>query len=54
MTRAEEYRGYAAECLRLSQTSGNPNDKRLMLEMAEKWRELAEKAERQNDRGQRE
>jgi len=32
----------------VAQTSGNPNDKKMMLEMAQKWRELAEKVERQN------
>jgi len=48
MARADEYRRYAAECVRVAQTSGNPNDKKMMLEMAQKWRELAEKVERQN------
>ena len=48
MARADEYRRYAAECIRVAQTTGNPNDKKMMLEMAQKWRELAEKVERQN------
>ena len=46
MARADEYRRYAAECVRVAQTTSNPNDKQLMLEMAQKWRELAEKVER--------
>jgi hypothetical protein len=48
MARADEYRRYAAECVRVAQTTSNPNDKQMMLDMAQKWRELAEKAERQN------
>ena len=46
MARADEYRRYAAECVRVAQTTNNPNDKQMMLEMAQKWRELAEKVER--------
>ena len=43
---ADEYRRYAAECVRVAQTTSNPNDKQLMLEMVQKWCELAEKVER--------
>jgi hypothetical protein len=46
MARADEYRRYAAECVPVAQTTNNPNDKQMMLEMAQKWRELAEKVER--------
>jgi hypothetical protein len=46
MSRAEEYRRYAAECIRVAQETADPNDKALLLEMAQKWRELAERAER--------
>jgi hypothetical protein len=49
MARADEYRRYAAECVRVAQTTSNQNDKQMMLDMAQKWRELAEKAERQNE-----
>jgi hypothetical protein len=45
MTRAEEYRQYAGECLRVAQGTTNSADKLIMLQMAQKWRELAEKAE---------
>jgi hypothetical protein len=49
MARADEYRRYAAECVRVAQSTSNPNDKQMMLEMAQKWRELAEKVARQNE-----
>jgi hypothetical protein len=48
MHRAEEYRRYAAECLRVAQHSNDPHDKSLLLEMAQRWRELADRVERQN------
>ena len=47
MSRAEEYRRFAAECLRVAHDSKNPKDKALMLVMAQKWRELADKAEKE-------
>jgi hypothetical protein len=46
MSRAEEYRRYAAECIRVAQETADPRDKALLLEMAQKWRELAERADR--------
>jgi hypothetical protein len=45
MSRAEEYRRYAAECIRVAQVAADPKDKALLLEMAEKWRELAKRAD---------
>ena len=45
MSKAEEYRRYAAECLRLGQETSAP-DRTMLLEMAERWRHLAERAER--------
>ena len=45
MARADEYRRHAAECLRVAQRVTDPNDKALLIQMAEKWRELAEKVE---------
>jgi hypothetical protein len=48
MHRAEEYRRYAAECLRVAHQSNDSNDKSLLLEMAQRWRELADRVERQN------
>jgi hypothetical protein len=45
MSKAKEYRRYAAECIRLGQeTSGL--DRAMLLEMAERWRHLAEQTER--------
>jgi len=43
MARADQYRQYATECLRVAQQTNNPSDKAMMLEMAQKWRELAER-----------
>ena len=45
MTRAEEYRRYAAECVRVAQQTNQMENKALLLRMAEKWRELASRAE---------
>jgi hypothetical protein len=44
MTRAEEYRGYAFECIRVAQETQNSTDKAMLLAMAQKWQALAEKA----------
>jgi hypothetical protein len=43
MSHADKYRQYAAECLRLA--TENPHNKMMLVEMAQKWRELAEKAD---------
>jgi hypothetical protein len=48
MQRAEEYRRYAAECIRVAHQSTDPHDKSLLLEMAQRWRELAARVERQD------
>ena len=47
MTRAEEYKQYAVECVRIAQLVTNPDERMHLLEMAQKWRELAERAERE-------
>jgi hypothetical protein len=50
MTKAEDYRRYAAECLRLAQQpSRNQAEVALLLEMAERWRQLAEQARSRNE-----
>ncbi len=46
MSKTDDYKRYAAECVRVAQHSDNPTDKAMMLAMAQKWRELAEKTER--------
>lgn len=38
-----DYRRYAAECVRLAQRIEDPLDKARLLDMAETFRELAEK-----------
>jgi hypothetical protein len=43
MARVEEYRCYAAECIRVAQQIPNPSDKAILLDIAQKWREIAEK-----------
>jgi hypothetical protein len=42
--RADDYRGHAVECLRLAQASEDPHNKALLLEMAQVWVKMAEKA----------
>ena len=46
MSLADQYRRYAAECVRVSQQASNQNDKLVLLQMAETWRRLAERVER--------
>jgi len=45
MSRVDEYRRHAAECLRIAQETRDPEAKARLLNMAQKWRELGEKAE---------
>ena len=42
---AVDYRRYAAECVRLAQQVADPDDKARLLDMAETFRELADKNE---------
>ena len=49
MARADEYRRHAAECLRVAQRVSDPNDKALLIQMAERWRELAEKVAKNDE-----
>jgi hypothetical protein len=46
MSRAEQYRRYAAECLRLANASEDAREKAMLLQMAEQWHRLAERAEK--------
>jgi hypothetical protein len=41
---ADRYREFAAECVRVAQQSSNPDDKAMLLEMADTWLRLAERA----------
>jgi hypothetical protein len=38
------YKEYAAECLRIAQSTNDDNQKARLLEMAEAWQRLAEAA----------
>jgi hypothetical protein len=51
MACVEEYRQYAAELIRIAEQTLNSNDKAALLDMAQRWRELAEKLGREE--GQR-
>jgi hypothetical protein len=42
---AIDYRRYAAECVRLAQSTSDPADKARLLDMAETFSELADKSE---------
>lgn len=44
MNLAERYRSYAAECIRLAKSASNPDDKVLLIQMAEVWINMAERA----------
>jgi len=43
---SEEYRRYAADCLRLSEQAADPTSKAALLEVARCWHTLAEQADR--------
>jgi len=51
MTRAEDYRRYASECLALAQRAPDPNDRARLLEMASAFNLLAAKAESERQTG---
>jgi hypothetical protein len=46
ISKAENYRRYAGECLRLAQIISNRTEKTILLQMAETWRRLASEIER--------
>jgi hypothetical protein len=46
----DRYRQLAAECVRIAHQISNPADKTLMLEMAEVWRQLAERPSKPAER----
>ena len=41
MDKFDEYRGYAAECVRLAMRAARHENKALLLEMAQRWAHLA-------------
>jgi hypothetical protein len=46
MTSAAEYRQYAAECLQAARATTSADVRTTLLAMAERWNDLAAKAER--------
>jgi hypothetical protein len=46
MNRADEYGRYAAECIRLARETSSESQKLLLLRMAQRWRELADRSAR--------
>ena len=48
VTRAEDYREYALQCVRLAQSAATDEDRARLLAMASAWRELADKLEEKN------
>jgi hypothetical protein len=51
MALAADYRNYAADCLRLAKTTQVQDSKTILLEMAQRWYDLANKLDR--DEGKR-
>jgi hypothetical protein len=45
MTQAEKYKERAAECVRMAERASSAEDKGMLLQMADTWLRLAEKAE---------
>jgi hypothetical protein len=48
MRLADRYRDYAAECVRVAKEAKNPRDKAMLLQMAESWKRLGERAARKD------
>jgi hypothetical protein len=51
MASAEELRSYASRCRTLAQRAVNPDDKARLLQMAEAWKALADKAAAKEAKG---
>ena len=45
MALSDQYKRRAAECVRMSERTANAEDKALLLQMAQTWMRLAERAE---------
>jgi hypothetical protein len=50
MAMAADYRKYAADCLRLAKTAQVQDSKTILLEMAQRWYDLANKLERDEEK----
>jgi hypothetical protein len=51
VSKAEEYRLIAAECLRTAELAADPAAKASMLAMASVWQNLADQADRKRESG---
>ena len=51
MARTDDYARYAAECVRVALKNLTTRDKTMLLDMAQRWRELARKLEAEDDNG---
>jgi hypothetical protein len=49
MPDAEDYLGYAAECIGLAQRTSDPEAKARLTQMAQAWRELADRVQSESD-----
>jgi len=49
MPDAEDYLGYAAECIGLAQRTSDPEAKARLTQMAQAWRELADRVKSESD-----
>jgi hypothetical protein len=49
MALADQYKRRAAECIRMAERTDNAEDKALLMQMAQTWMRLAEKAEDRSD-----
>ena len=45
MTRPERYRQHAAQCLRAAQLARTASAQKLLTDMAQRWNEIADRAE---------
>ena len=43
MSRVESYRRFAAQCLALSKKATNPDNRELLVTMAQRWLDLADR-----------
>jgi hypothetical protein len=50
MPDAGDYLGYAAECIALAQRTNDPEAKTRLTQMAQAWRELADRLKSASDR----
>ena len=50
MALAADYRKYAADCLRLAKTTQVQDSKTILLEMAQRWYDLANKLDRDEEK----